>query len=220
VTDLPQPSAARLQRPSWRDTRLLIGLLIVLVSIALGARAVAAADDTIPMYAAAGTLVTGRALSASDLVVVRVRLGSGAANYLRAQSPPPAGATVLRAVGAGELVPVSAIGSASSVQVRPVTVPVEGALPAGLGVGDRVDVWSSERDPAGGGSTYRPPVRVAGGAEVSAVRRPDSGLSLTQGASVQVLLESAALPRVLDAVANSARIALVPVPGTALSSVG
>ncbi|HET9657978.1 MAG TPA: hypothetical protein VFP72_21680 [Kineosporiaceae bacterium] len=220
MTELPQPSAARLQRPSWRDTRLLVGLLIVLVSIAFGARVVAAADDTVPVYAAAGTLVTGRSLSSSDLVVVRVRLESGAANYLRAQSPPPAGATVLRTVGAGELVPVSAIGSAGAVQVRPVTVPVDGALPAGLRVGDRVDVWSSARDPAGGGSTYRPPVRVAMAAEVSAANRPDSGLSLAQGASVQVLLESTELPRVLDALANGARIALVPVPGAALPSAG
>jgi hypothetical protein len=215
VTDVPTPAAARLQRPSWRDTRLIVGLLIVLASVALGARVVAAADNTVPVYAATGTLVTGRQLSAGDVTVVRVRLGAGTAGYLGARSAPPAGAVVLRTVGAGELIPVSALGTAGQVDLRPVTVPVEGSLPAGLRTGTRVDVWSSARDPAAGGSTYRPPVRIATGVDVSAVSQPDGGLSLGQGSTVQVLLGPQELPTVLDALANGARLALVPVPATA-----
>lgn len=218
MSDLPVPTAARLQRPSWRDTRLIVGLLIVLASVALGARVVAAADDTVPVYAAARTLVTGHTLGTGDLTVVRVRLGTGAAAYLRAQAPVPAGATLLHGLGPGELVPVAAVGLAVAVEVRPVTIPLDGAPPAGLRAGARVDVWSSARDPAAGATAYRPPVRLAEAAEVSAVTTTDGGLSPAQGGSAQILLGRSELPAALDALANGARLVLVPVPGPAMSS--
>ena len=44
VQRLPAPAAARLRRPSWRDPRLLVGLLLVAVAVVVGTTAVAAAD--------------------------------------------------------------------------------------------------------------------------------------------------------------------------------
>ncbi len=212
--------AARLRRPSWRDTRLVVGLLIVLVSVAVGARVVAAADDTHPAYVASTTLVPGRALTQADLRVVRVQLGGAGGGYLRPGGPLPAGATVLRTIPAGELVPVSAVGPATAVAVRPVTVPMDEGLPAGLQVGSRVDVWSSARDPAAGGTVYRAPVRLADAAEISSLVAAGSGLTLAQGAAVQVLLGEAELRAVLDALANGARIVLVPAPGAPVPAAG
>ena len=46
MTQLPEPTAKRLQRPSWRDARLLVGVVLVLLGTVLGARLIAAADDT------------------------------------------------------------------------------------------------------------------------------------------------------------------------------
>jgi hypothetical protein len=220
MTDLPNPAATRLQRPSWRDTRLVVGLLIMLASVALGARVVAAADDTVPVYAANATLVTGHPLTTADLTVVRVHLGGGSAPYLRAQSPPPADAVLLRTLGVGELVPVSALGRASALAVRPVTVPLDGVPAAGLRAGARVDVWSSARDPAAGATAYKAPVRLARAVEVSAVTTGEGSLSVATGGSVQVLLGESELPVVLDALANGARLVLVPVPGPTGSGAG
>jgi len=78
VGDLYVP-ASRLRRPSWRDSRLLIGVVLVFASVAIGARVVAASDRTVPVFAAASTLTSGHAINRSDLRVVRVRLGSGTA---------------------------------------------------------------------------------------------------------------------------------------------
>lgn len=220
MTELPVPTAMRLQRPSWRDTRLLVGVLIVLASVALGARVVAVADGTVPVYAATTTLVTGRSLDASDVTTVRVHLGSGTAAYLSARSPVPAGATVLRTLGAGELVPLSALGTSATVQVRPVTVPLEGAVPVGLRVGTRVDVWSSAKDSADGATAYQAPQRLVEAAEVSAVTGDGGRLSVSRGSSVQVLLRSSELPTVLDGLANGARMVLLPVPGSVAPDVG
>src|SRR4249919_977186 len=136
---LPAPEAARLRRPSWRDTRLLVGLLIVLGSVALGARVVATADDTAPVYAARVTLPAGTALSPAVLDVIKVRLGPAAGRYLSGIRPPPAGTVLLRTVTAGELVPASAMGRAEALRRRPVGIPVDGALPAGIAPGGLVD---------------------------------------------------------------------------------
>lgn len=220
MSDLPIPTTPRLRRPSWRDSRLIVGLLMVLASVALGARVVAAADETVPVYAAGTTLVTGHTLTTADLTVVRVRLGAGAAAYLRAQSPVPSGATLLHALGPGELIPVSAVGTASALRLRPVTVPLDGAPPAGLRVGVRVDVWSSSRDAAGGATAYKPPTRLAEAVEVSALVVGDGGLSVDRSGSVQILLAPDELPEALDALANGARMVLVPVPGSAGPSAG
>ncbi len=220
MLDLPEPSAARLRPPSWRDARLIVGLVLVLASVALGARVVAAADDTVPVWAAGGTLPAGRTLADGDLRAVRVRLGAGAAPYLAVGDPLPPGAVLLRAVGAGELVPASAVGPPQAWTRRPVAIPLTGPVPDGLRVGARVDVWSSAREPGGPGSggpqaAYRPPVRLAEGAEVFSVTVPGSGLAAATGSSVQVLLPEQELRTALDALANGARIAVVPAPGSA-----
>lgn len=216
MNDLPAPAAPRLRPPSWRDTRLLVGVLLVLASVALGARAVAAADDSVAVYAAAATLSEGSAVGAAQLTVVRVRLAPGTAAYLDAARPLPADAVALRTVGAGELVPVAAVGSAAALTRRPVTVPLDDGVPAGLVAGGRLDVWVSARQPdATAGPRFGEPERVAQDAEVFAVSADDAGLGAVRAASVQVLLEPDALRAVLDAFANGAKVAVVPVPGAA-----
>jgi hypothetical protein len=216
VSDLPAPAAARLRRPSWRDTRLVVGVLLVLASVALGARVVAAADDTVPVYAAATARPEGSAVDPAVLRVVRVRLDAGAAAYLDGSRPPPTGAVVLRTVGAGELVPARAVGSAQALTRRPVTLPLADGVPAGVVVGGRLDVWASARDPqAGAALRYAEPQRLATAAEVYAVTTDDGSLGAVRTASVQVLLDPDAVRTVLDAFANEARVAVVPVPGPA-----
>jgi len=212
VSDVQVP-AARLRRPSWRDSRLLIGVLIVLVSVVAGARVMALADDTVPVFAAATTLPSGHVLAAGDVRVVRVRLGAGAAPYLSAGAGLAKGLVLARPVGAGELLPVAALGAPGSMTRRPVSVPLPAPLPVGLQPGMSVDLWSSAKETGDGASGYKPPVRIATGAEVYAVQQSGAGLAVATGDSVQVLLEEGEVRAVLDALANGAKVALVPAPG-------
>jgi SAF domain-containing protein len=203
--------ARRLQRPSWRDQRLLIGIVLVLASVALGARTMATADHTEPYYAARTTLATGTALTADQVRVVRVRISGGRAAYLRARQPLPAGQVVTRTIGAGELVPIAATAPVGRLALRPVNIPID-QVPAGLAVGGRVDLWSSSPRPEGA-TGFLPAHRIAERAEVFHVDRAGTGLNAGRGASVQILLPAGELPAVLDALANEARIALLPLPG-------
>ncbi len=217
MDDLPREWANRLTRPSWRDARLLVGLVLMLASLALGTTVVAAADDTVPVYAAADTLPSGHALTVADLTVVRVRLERGVAGYLPATAALPAGAVILRTVERGELVPRSALGTAAALTRRPVPVPVEAPVPAGLRPGALVDLWASARDTssaATGTTAFLEPRRLASAAEVHDVSAEGSGITATRGVVVQVMLEERELVAALDALANGARLALIPTGGS------
>jgi hypothetical protein len=83
-------------------------------------------------------------LTADDVHAVRVHFEDGASadSYLSAEQPVPAGASAGRDLAAGELVATSAVVDA---QVGPDRLPLAvtaAGLPAGLVVGDTVDVWA------------------------------------------------------------------------------
>src|SRR5699024_2219324 len=108
VSALPTPQARRLVKPSWRDARLIIGVLLVLLAVVIGAAAFSAADDRVGMWAAKDTLTPGQKVGEGDLVRVDVQLGDASSDYLTAGERLPNGAVVDRGLRAGELVPRSA----------------------------------------------------------------------------------------------------------------
>ncbi|MBZ5735072.1 hypothetical protein K8Z61_11235 [Nocardioides sp. TRM66260-LWL] len=136
------PPAGRTRPPGWRDPRLWVGLALVAGSVLLGARVVAAADDTVPVWAARADLGAGAPLRADDLVRTRVRLDSAAdlGRYLPADEPLPSGAGVLRPVGAGELVPRAALGTVTGTVEVPIAVEPE-QVPDSVQQGAVVDVY-------------------------------------------------------------------------------
>ncbi len=207
-------SAPRLRRPGWRDPRLIVGLVLLFGSIAAGARLVAEAGQLRAVYAARTALPPGTALTAEVLKIVRVRVEGSQAGYLDAASPLPDGAVLTRTVGAGELIPMAAIGSTASLSVRPVAIPFDGNPPAGLVAGGRADIWAAapHRERSRGG--YEAPRQIASGIEVFAVSGPGSGLNSGRSGSLEVLVPEQSLSEVLEALANEAKLSVLPVLGT------
>ncbi|HEX4978387.1 MAG TPA: SAF domain-containing protein [Nocardioides sp.] len=137
----PSPPATRARR-SWRDPRLLVGVAIVAAAALVGATVV---DDprTTPVWAARGALAEGQELQAGDLAVRELRFAdpADAARYVAADGPVPEGLTLRRDVGAGELVPVAALGDGTPPLLEvPLSVAPE-AVPATVREGSVVDVW-------------------------------------------------------------------------------
>ncbi len=106
MSDAPaSPSAGRLATPSWLDARLVLGVLLVLVSVVVGARVLAAADQTQLVWAAARDLAPGTALEPGDLEAREVRLFATGQQYLAAPDQFFVGYVLDRPVLAGELLP-------------------------------------------------------------------------------------------------------------------
>jgi hypothetical protein len=212
--DLVSPPAVRLRRPGWRDPRLLAGLILVAGSVALGSGLVAAAADSVPVYVSLGPLVPGDVLDTTELAVREVRLAESLDRYLRADRDLPVAPVVVRAIGAGELVPVSAIASSPDTGLRPVAISSSEPLPSGVVKGSTVDLWFvPELDP--GQSVATAPFQLAAGLTVSEVSSVGGGFSVGSGVTVHVLVPARDLADVLAARTGAGSVEVVHIPGGA-----
>lgn len=221
---LPTPTVARLRRPGWRDPRLILGLVLVAASVALGSWAVSSAGRTVAVYAASGPLTPGETVDASSLRTVEVRLGSGDGKYFLASRPLPDDLVALRVVGDGELVARSAVGTAAELDTRAVAIQVAGGLSDRVTDGALVDVWfvptsdggtvvRTGKDAKGGASAD--PRELATQVVVAQVSAADGPLVSGGGTTLHVLVPTDVLPGVLAALAADGEIAVVPVAGGA-----
>lgn len=206
--DSPSGATAplRLRKPSWKDPRLLVGILLVCVSIAGVIALVESADKTVGVYAAREDLPVGAELTEGDFHIVRVQLGDAEGAYRTSSEGFPDNAFAQRLISAGELLPASGIVAADALDRKPVGLTIEDPLPAGTATGDRVDVWVS---PRGEGNEFGAPELLLDGAEIYDYTEEDSALGATQSARVFVLVGDDNLPALIGALSNEARIAVV-----------
>lgn len=145
------PTAVRAQPPGWRDPRLWVGVALVAVSVVAGARLLGGADDSVTVWAAASDLAPGDRLGADDLVATTVRFGEPADldRYLATTDPLPDELQLVRGLGAGELVPAAALGSAeeSDTVSLSLSFPTE-LVPSGIATGSVVELWVVPGDDA------------------------------------------------------------------------
>jgi len=216
MAELPKPIADRLRAPSWRDTRLVVGVVLVLLSMTVGAKAIAAADNTVAMYAAVASLVPGQPVTQSDVRRVDVQLGAERGRYVAADHDIAPGTFAVREVRPGELLPKSALGAKAATDLKPVSVPVDNGGAAQLAAGSVVDVWVNAKDPSSAAAKYGKPVKTLEAATVA--RTPDTaggGLGTASGTTaVQIMVPEAGVQGLIAAIDQGAKITLVPVPGS------
>jgi hypothetical protein len=211
LTEPVSPSALRLRRPGWRDPRLLLGLVLVAVSVALGSLLVSAAARTSPVLVAAGPLVPGDVLDADAVQVRHVRLGGDEQLYL-APDHDLDGAVVVRTVGDGELVPRAALVPEADLGLRPVAITPSGPVASELAAGETVDLWFVPAAPTGSDDGVEPPRELAAGLTVAEVSE-QARFAVGGGTTVHVLVDVETLPEVLGALAADGSVEVVHVPG-------
>lgn len=199
-----------MKRPSWKDPRLIIGLLLVFVSIAAVVAIVEGADRTIKVYAAKERIDVGQHVTAKDLVAVPVQLGDVRNEYVAASGGVPGNSYAQRLVNEGELLAASALGQADELERKPVGITVDEALPDEAKVGSRVDVWVSA--PLEDGS-FSDPELLLPGAEISEITNSSSALGSSTTTELHVLVHDEKMPELLGALSNDANLAVVWNPG-------
>ncbi|WDG19002.1 SAF domain-containing protein [Microbacterium sp. Clip185] len=198
------------QRPRalWADARFLIGVVLVLVSIAGVWFVVASSRQTVPVYAATRTIVPGESISPSELRVVDVALGSLEGAYASGDTL-PADAVATRTIPAGELIPAAAVGEASDVRTTTIVVPSSTAIPASIDVGTPVEVWAAPLDDQG---VRQAPRILVADAAVAALASSDSVMA-TNAPSIELVVPRESVADVLAALAGEATLSVVPAQG-------
>ena len=205
-----QGPAPRLAKPSWKDPRLLVGILMVLASVAGVVALVGSAGKTVPVYAARDVLVVGQKITADSLKIVQVQLGEVDGKYLDPGGGLEENAVAVRMVPKDELIPRSSIGHTDALDRKPASVQVDEPLPKEVVVGSHVDVWVSLPDDRNG---FQAPVLMLPGAEVAALSVSSSSLGSGRNMQLMVLVTDAQMPKFLGAVANKAKVSVVWNPG-------
>lgn len=205
MSSLPPRPADRLRAPRLRDPRLVIGALIVLVSVLGTWFVVTRVAATTTVWAASRPLVPGSVLVPDDLVATEVRMGDPGV-YLSADAAIPEGATVLAAVGAGELVPASQLGSPDQLAGRVMALAVPDALPAAVRPGSAVDVWATDAD-----ADPVDPREILTAVDVIAVDR-DTGDFATGDQVIEIFVPNRQVGDVMRALAEEHHLSVVSVP--------
>jgi hypothetical protein len=194
-------------RRFWFDPRFAIGIALIVVSVAGTAFVVTAADSSVDVLAARGVLVPGETVGSHELVVTRVALEQADSLYLEPADVPDAGVVVTRTVAAGELVPVSAVGSAAGLDSTTLVISVAGRLAQSIVPGTTVDVWAAT---AGEDGTFGPPVVITPSATVVRIVKPDGLVVDESDGSVELVVPQQTVARLLEAVANDDSLSVVP----------
>jgi hypothetical protein len=196
------------RRAFWGDARFVLGVLLVAASVAGVWLVVTAARQTVPVYAAAHTLVPGQVIEPGDLEVVDVALGALAGAYLPAEDSDGA-LVATRTVEAGELVPAASVGDARSARTTNVVVRSAVDVPASVGAGAVVEVWAAPIREDGG---YDEPRVLVADATVVSVTRDDSMIG-GGAAALELVIPRADVSATLAAMADESALSIVPTTG-------
>lgn len=193
------------RRPAWADLRFLAGIVMVVASVAGVWFVVSTARLTDPVFAAARALVPGEPITADDLAVVDVALGSASGAYVHADDALE-GLVAARVIAAGELVPADALVPAPASTSTTVVVRSAADVPAAVTAGTVVELWAAPRLDQ---SRYDTPRILVADATVVSVSRDDSALA-SGSASVELVIPRADVPAALSAIADGAALSVIP----------
>ena len=205
-------TAARLKRPSWKDPRLLVGVLLVLASIAGVIFLVGSADRSTEVYAAREGIAVGERLTQENVVRAKVRLGETEQHYITVAAGLPQDVVAMQRIGKDQLVPRASLGAVDQLNRKPVALTVEQTLPSQAVAGARVDVWVAQPDAKNG---FSEPKLILPGAEIAEVANGSTALGSSKTTVLMVLVEDKQMPALLGAQANEAKISVVWNPGGA-----
>ncbi|WP_284977148.1 SAF domain-containing protein [Arthrobacter sp. efr-133-TYG-104] len=198
--------ATRLKRPSWKDPRLLMGILLVLLALAGVIALVGAADHTAQVYIAREDISVGQVITEADLSVAKVSLNDVASSYVSVEDGLASGKVALQRIAKNQLLPRASLGQPDALDRKPVAITIEEALPSQAVPGARVDVWVAM---PGVKSAFDEPELLLPGAEIAQVTSASASLGGSKSTVVLVLVTDEQMPKLLGAQANKAKVSVV-----------
>ncbi|MHC2999272.1 SAF domain-containing protein [Microbacterium sp. HJ5] len=197
------------RRAFWGDARFLLGVLLIVISVAGVWLVVTAARQTSPAYAAARTIVPGETVTSDDVRAVDVALGQLGASYLT-PSQLAEGLVATRTITEGELVPAAAVGDAGAARTTNIVVHSAVDVPTAVEAGTVVEVWSA---PLGEDGEHEAPRILVADATVVSVSRDDSMMG-GGAAAIELVIPRADVAAALAAMSDDSVLSVVPTAGS------
>lgn len=197
------------KKVSRQLARTLLGVSLVVSSVAVVGFITHDRSDTQLVVAAKNALVVGQLVGVDDVVEVRVPTTASFDLYLRGFDLIP-DSYLGRSLEPGELIPRSALVSQKPHDDAVVTLELHIGSPAWLRSGVVAELWVS---PHGPNNSFAPPFVVSPEVVVVAVSREDGFAADQTTSRVDVLVPRRHLPEVLHALANKHTIHLTGVRG-------
>ncbi|MDO5720537.1 MAG: hypothetical protein Q4P05_07350 [Actinomycetaceae bacterium] len=197
---------SRRSRSVWRDSRFLLGVALIIASVAMTTWIVNRATEGEELYRLNADIALGQPISINQLVPVEARTGSDA--YIRVGALPDT-PIATRSLSKGELLPSAAVSSTAQSGRRQVVIEVSSRIPSSVDIGDRVEIWSVRNETVIGDAAEEPLV-ITREAIVLTVTETDVGLGVEHQRSVEVSVPEADLAHLLTATGADARLVIVP----------
>lgn len=210
----------------------MIGVLLVAGSVAGVVGIVAAADRRVTVYAAVSSLTPGERIDRGDLVRRSVALDGADKLYVGPRDFPSGGLVVTQPVAKGQLLPTSAVGSTVGVRSTSIVLQLATRVSGAVVAGASVDLWSAPKNSGVAATrtsdadtaltTLAPAVLVAGATVVRVLDATGDFAVDAKGSQVEVLVPRSTVARVLQAVADTDALAIVPagIPIASASAAG
>jgi hypothetical protein len=186
------------------DPRLVIGVVLVLASVVGVWLVVQQSSRSEAAWAATRTLLPGETIGAGDVQPVALRLPQSHDRYLDG-SADPVGLVVAATVGEGEVLPLRAVGDASSADRAAVVIDLEGALARAVRAGALVDVWTAPPTDEG----FAAPAVLVHDAIVAGVVE-DEGILASAAVQLELLVPRDQTALLLEAASNEHAMSVVP----------
>lgn len=207
--------AQRLQKPTIKDPRLIIGVLLIIFSMTAVGLVLKAGNKTETYLVAKNDISVGQKLSADDVVPVEAKMEDTQKSVYFTNLEDISGQYATAYIKAGKFLGTTDLENPSSDSRRKVTVVLESNAAAALNNGDRVDIWVAR--PKENSQEFESPQTIMVGAEVSGKTSDESLIGGTGKTAVTVLVLDDALPQLLEAVNNESKINLIPTNYSKLS---
>lgn len=194
-------------RAFWSDVRFLIGVGLVIASVAAVWLIVTGARETAPVLQSTRTIVVGEVLTSADFRAVDVGLGALGDDYLTPGELGP-GLIATRTITAGELVPHSATAPADSARTTTVVIDSAAGVSETITVGTVVELWYAP--PRDGTRGFEDPRILVPDVTVAAVIEA-GGMVSQGGTTLEVVIDRSDVADVLAAITDGSALSVVPV---------
>lgn len=208
------------QRPGFRDPRVLLGILFILLSFVAVIAITHITNPAQQYYAAKDDIHIGDKITIDMLTPVEANMGAASKNYISANDVKKGNLVASELIPSGELLSKSSARTQVNENRRLVTVSMDKTIALTLKPGEHVDVWALraeskkldenlDKENEQSSHTDIPP--LVRGAEVSSVTVDKTPVGSNNKATVKLWVEEYQVPDIVEVSSGGAKIILVPV---------